>query len=139
MSQNSPEPKRRKILVVDDREGMLIGTIKLLNEHYPQAEIATAKTVQDALRQLQESQPDLAIMDLALPETSGGEAKVEHGIKSLETLFKKYTTLNLSVQSSYVKSLVRVKSYIDTHEGGFTVADKGLSSQELLRRIDWAL
>jgi DNA-binding NarL/FixJ family response regulator len=52
---------------------------------------------------------------------------------------KNYPTLNLVVQSSYVKALVRIKPDMDAHEGGFTVADKGLSSQEMLKRIDLAL
>ena len=52
---------------------------------------------------------------------------------------KNYPTLNLVVQSSYVKALVRIKPDIDVHEGGFTVADKGLSSQEMSSRIDLAL
>src|SRR5918998_673370 len=52
---------------------------------------------------------------------------------------KNYPTLNLVVQSSYVKALVRIKADIDAHEGGLTVADKGLSSQEMLSRIDLAL
>lgn len=139
MSQNLPKQERLKILVVDDHETVLSGTIDLLKRHYPQAEIATAKVVQDALVQVQVFQPDLVIMDLSLPGTSGETAKIERGIESLETLLKNYTTLNLVVQSSYVKALVRIKPDIDAHEGGFTVADKGLSSQEMLKRIDLAL
>jgi DNA-binding NarL/FixJ family response regulator len=78
-------------------------------------------------------------MDLSLPETFGDTAEINRGIKSLGILMKNYPTLNLVVQSSYVKALVRIKPDIDAHEGGFTVADKGLSSQEMLSRIDLAL
>ncbi|MGB7441161.1 MAG: response regulator transcription factor [Coleofasciculaceae cyanobacterium] len=139
MSQNSPELGTLKILVVDDHELILSGTLDLLKRHYPQAEILTAKTTQDALCQIEQIQPDLVIMDLSLPETSGDTAEINRGIQSLATLMKNYPTLNLVVQSSYVKALVRIKLDIDTHEGGFTVADKGLSSQEMLLRIDLAL
>ncbi|MEH1945259.1 MAG: response regulator transcription factor [Nostoc sp.] len=139
MSQDLPKQEKLKILVVDDHELILNGTLELLKRHYPQAQILTAKTTQNALEQVEAFGPDLVIMDLSLPETSKDTAEINQGIKSLETLMKNYLTLNLVVQSSYVKALVRIKPDIDAHEGGFTVADKGLSSQEMLSRIDLAL
>ncbi|MHC5779608.1 response regulator transcription factor [Nostoc sp.] len=139
MSQDLQEEGRLRILVVDDHELILSGTLDLLKRHYPQAKILTAKTTQNALEQVEAFGPDLVIMDLSLPETSKDTAEINRGIKSLETLMKNYLTLNLVVQSSYVKALVRIKPDIDAHEGGFTVADKGLSSQEMLSRIDLAL
>ena len=139
MSQDSPEQGTLKVLVVDDHELILSGTLDLLQRYYPQAEILTAKTTQDALQQVKAFGPDLVIMDLSLPETSGDTAEINRGIKSLGTLMKNYPTLNLVVQSSYVKALVRIKPDMDAYEGGFTVADKGLSSQEMLKRIDLAL
>jgi DNA-binding NarL/FixJ family response regulator len=139
MSQDLPEQGTIKILVVDDHELILSGTLDLLKRHYPQAKILTAKTTQNALQQVEAFGPDLVIMDLSLPETCGDTAEINRGIKSLGTLMKSYPTLNLVVQSSYVKALVRIKPDIDAHEGGFTVADKGLSSQEMLSRIDLAL
>jgi len=139
MSQDLPKQGTLKILVVDDHELILSGTLDLLKRHYPQAEIFTAKTTQNAIEQVEALGPDLVIMDLSLPETSGDTAEINRGIKSLGTLMKSYPTLNLVVQSSYVKALVRIKPDIDAHEGGFTVANKGLSSQEMLSRIDLAL
>lgn len=139
MSQDLPKQGTLKILVVDDHELILSGTLDLLKRHYPQAEILTTKTTQNALQQVEAFRPDLVIMDLSLPETFGDTAEINRGIKSLGILMKNYPTLNLVVQSSYVKALVRIKLDIDAHEGGFTVADKGLSSQEMLSRIDLAI
>jgi DNA-binding NarL/FixJ family response regulator len=139
MSQDSAEQGTLKILVVDDHELILSGTLDLLKRHYPQAFILTAKTTQNALEQVEAFEPGLVIMDLSLRETSQDTAQINRGIKSLGILMKNYPTLNLVVQSSYVKALVRIKPNIDAHEGGFTVADKGLSSQEMLSRIDLAL
>jgi DNA-binding NarL/FixJ family response regulator len=51
MLQDLPEPETLKILVVDDHELILSGTIDLLKRQYPQAEIFTAKTTQNALQQ----------------------------------------------------------------------------------------
>lgn len=139
MSQDAPKPGTLKILVVDDHELILNGMLNLLKKHYPQADIFTAKTTQQALDQVETFRPNLVIMDLSLPETFGDTAEINRGIKSLGILMKNYPALNLVVQSSYIKALVRIKPDIDAHEGGFTVADKGLSSQEMLSRIDLAL
>ena len=139
MMSQIPKQETLKILVVDDHELILNGTIDLLKRHYSHAQILTAKTTQIALQQVEAFQPDLVVMDLSLPEVSGNTAEINAGIRSLEVLMKTYATLNLVVQSSYVKALVRIKPDIDAHEGGFTVADKGLSSQEMLNRIDLAL
>jgi DNA-binding NarL/FixJ family response regulator len=139
MSQNSLESINLKILVVDDHEIVLGGTIDLLKREYPQAEILTAQTAESALNQVESAQPNLVVLDLSLPEKSGGAAQTETGVQLLRTLMQKYPTLNLTVQSTYVKALVRIKPDIDNHKGGFTVADKSLSSKEMLTRVDWAL
>jgi len=43
------------------------------------------------------------------------------------------------VQSSYAKALVRIKYEIDEHQGGFVIADKGLSEQDVLNRVNLGL
>lgn len=139
MAQTTSEPERLQILVVDDHEVVLGGTIDLLKRQYPQAALLTAQTVEEALRLLKTEHPDVVVLDLSLPETSGGMAQVEAGVQLLKILMQDYPTLNLIVQSTYVKALVRIKPEIDQHKGGFTVADKGLSSKEMLTRVDWAL
>jgi DNA-binding NarL/FixJ family response regulator len=82
MSQDSPKQGTFKILVVDDHELILNGTLDLLKRHHPQAKILTAKTTQHALEQVEAFEPDLVIMDLSLPETSGDTAEINQGIKS---------------------------------------------------------
>jgi DNA-binding NarL/FixJ family response regulator len=64
MSQNSPEQRMLKILVVDDQELILSGTLDLLKRHYLQAKILTAKTTQNPIEQIETFGPDLVIMDL---------------------------------------------------------------------------
>ncbi len=139
MSQSVSQPANLQILVVDDHEVVLGGTIDLLKRQYPQATILTAQTVDAALYQVEAHLPDLVVLDLSLPETQGGTAQAEAGVQLLKTLMQSYPTLNLTVQSTHVKALVRIKPEIDRHKGGFTVADKGLSSREMLTRVDWAL
>ncbi|ARV61038.1 response regulator [Nostocales cyanobacterium HT-58-2] len=128
-----------KILVIDDHESVLGGTIDVLRKKYPDAEFLTALTAKNALSQVMSSQLDLLVMDLSIPENTGMMARAETGVQLLRTLMKEFPNLNLVVQSAHVRTLVRIRPDIDAHKGGFTVADKSLSSQEMLTRVDWAL
>lgn len=128
-----------KFLVIDDHEIVLGGTVDLIKRQYPQAGIITARTAQIALEILQRTNFNLVVMDLSIPDQPGAIAKVDIGIQLLKTAFKNYPNLNILVQSTYVKALARILPDIDTHNGGFAVADKSLSSQEMLTRVDWVL
>ncbi|HCF28176.1 MAG TPA: response regulator [Cyanobacteria bacterium UBA11049] len=139
MSQDLLNSAALKMLVIDDHELILDGTINVLQRHYPEAEIFMAQTAQMAWIQVEKYQLDLVVMDLSIPETSGMTAQVDTGIQLLKNLMKEYPTLNLVVQSTYTKSLVRIRPDIDVHKAGFTVADKSLSSKEMLTRVEWAL
>jgi len=128
-----------KILVIDDHESVLGGTIDVLRKQYPDAELITALTAKNALNQVMNSQPDLVVMDLSIPENSGMMARPDTGVQLLRTFMKEFPNLNIVVQSAHVRTIVRIRPDIDAHKGGFTVADKSLSSQEMLTRVDWAL
>jgi len=127
------------ILVADDHEMMLDGTVGTLQAEYPIATIRRAQTAAAAREQLASGQPDLAIVDLSLPETPGAPSQVETGLHLLRDCLASYPQLNLAVQSTYVKVLVRLKHEIDGHQGGFTVVDKSLSKDDMLARVSWAL
>ncbi|NEP10344.1 MAG: response regulator transcription factor [Symploca sp. SIO2C1] len=139
MIQNLTKPGKLKIVVVDDHELTLDGAFNALQQQYPDAQILRAKTAQSTINQVTTLQPDLVIMDLSIPETAGEPAHIDTGIQALRTLIKKYTQLNLVVLSSYTKALVRIRHDLEAHEGGLTVANKDLSSKEMLKRVDWAL
>lgn len=130
---------RFRILVIDDHAMVLGGTTTALKTHYPDAEIHTAQTTQQGLEQIRALTPDVVVIDLSMPEKIGEIAKVDHGIQLLRHIMADYSNLNIVVQSAHVKSLVRIKSAIAGHEGGFTIADKGLSMQEMLVKVDWAI
>ena len=128
-----------RILVIDDHESVLGGTIDVLRKQYPDAEFITALTLKNALNQLASPQPDLVVMDLSIPDSCGVTARPNTGLQLLKNLMKDYPNLNIVVQSAHVRTLVRVRPDIDAHKGGFTVADKSLTSKEMLTRVDWAL
>ena len=130
---------RFRILVIDDHAMVLGGTTTALKTHYPDAEIHTAQTTQQGLEQIRALTLDVVVIDLTMPEKIGEIAKVDHGIQLLRHIMADYSNLNIVVQSAHVKSLVRIKSAIAGHEGGFTIADKGLSMQEMLVKVDWAI
>ena len=128
-----------KILVIDDHQLILGGTTELLQKRYPQAEIQTAETAQQALIKIPEFSPNVVIIDLSIPEQVGERGQVEIGIKTLRNLLQNHPNLNLVVLSGSVETLVRLKHEIEDHEGGFTVAAKTLVNEEMLTRVDWAL
>ena len=132
-------PSQTKILILDDHKLILDVTLKLLNQHYPTAEILTLATAQNLLATVKTFQPNLIVMDLSIPQKPGMTAHTEIGIELLQSLMKQEPNLNIMVQSSYIKALVRLKHDIDNHQGGFTLADKSISEQEMALRINWAL
>ena len=139
MQQVSSEKSCLKFIVIDDHESVLNGTVEILRKNYPSAEFNTATNASYAFEQVINYQPDLLVMDLSIPEKLEMTAKVDTGIQLLKVLMENYSHLNLVVQSAHVKTLVRIRPYIDNHKGGFTVADKSLPTQEMLTRVDWAL
>jgi DNA-binding NarL/FixJ family response regulator len=139
MLSSTSRPVKQQFLIVDDHESVLSGTVSTLKQAYPEAEIVTAQTAQDALKQVELKQPDLIIVDLSMPARIGETAQTETGIRLLKTLLERYRTLNIVVQSAHIRSLVRLKPAISTHEGGFTIVDKGLPMKEMLTKVDWSL
>lgn len=139
MNQQMIEQESWKILVIDDHELVIGGTIDILQKHYPNAEIVTAQTAQDTLKVMERFSPDVIVMDLSIPEQTGEIARTDVGLQLLKNLLKKYPEINFVVQSAHARTLVRIKQEIDSHKGGFTVADKSLSRQEMLTRVNWAL
>lgn len=128
-----------KFLVVDDHEAVLGGTVMMLEKTYPSAQIRTAATAQAALEELSYGLPNLLMMDLSIPKASGEPSEIEAGIEFLRSLLENHPDLNIVVQSAHVRALVRLKPAIDTHQAGFTIADKNLPMKEMLTKVDWSL
>jgi two-component system response regulator DevR len=65
---------KQRILLVDDHEVVRLG-LKSLLERHPQFEIiGEAASAREALEQVAENHPDVVVMDIRLPGTSGIEA-----------------------------------------------------------------
>ncbi len=137
--EDLPVDKKLGILVVDDHQLILTGTLDVLKREYPEANIIKAQTAKETLSLIQSHQLDLIVMDLSIPDRTGEKAEIELGIKLLQNLLKEYPLQNLIVQTSYVKALIRIKHEIDNHQGGFAIADKSLPEDEMLMRVNLAL
>lgn len=67
-------PKKTKLLIVDD-EPNINETLALIFRKRGY-QVLTASTGSDALRQLESEKPDLALLDVALPDMSGIEIAI---------------------------------------------------------------
>lgn len=128
----------KKIIILDDHELVLAGTLEALKKQYPDTQIITALTAKKAKEAVKNIQPDLLIVDLAIPNKIGETAQVNIGIELLRNIMDNNPYLNIVVLSSHTKALVRIKSEIQAHQGGFTVADK-TSLEDLLKKVSWSM
>ncbi|MEM9946792.1 MAG: response regulator transcription factor [Cyanobacteria bacterium P01_D01_bin.36] len=129
----------QSFFLVDDHAAVLNGTAMSLKQEFPNADIATAMTAQEARQKLKTLQPDVVIVDLSLPEATGETCRTETGIGLLREFLETYIDYNFVVQSANVASLVRIKPTIDAHQGGFALVDKGEPIAEMLKRVSWAM
>ena len=139
MNQNLSNNLPLNILLIDNHELCLYGTSNILSSTYPHAQIVTAKTAENALKEISTFNPDLIIMDIYISHQSGMKANVEIGMEMLKKIINNYPKVNIVIQSAYIKTLVRMRNEIHSHYGGFTVVDKSLCIEEMLLRIKWAL
>lgn len=126
-------------VVIDDHESVLGGTVAALKQHYPEAGILEAQTSQVAQELIATANPDLVFTDLSIPDASNGKAQIDVGLDLLRVLMQTYPTLNILVQSAHTRSLVRLKSAIASHKGGFAIVDKSLPMRDMLKRVSLVL
>jgi DNA-binding NarL/FixJ family response regulator len=130
---------QRRFLVIDDHEAILEGTVPALQTKYPMVEILTAKCQREAEQRVEKYSPELAIVDLSIPESPNAIASTEVGIRLLESLMHTHPAPNIMVLSTNIKPLVRLKPAIHIYEGGFVALDKSLPLREMLEYVDLAL
>jgi DNA-binding NarL/FixJ family response regulator len=119
-------------LVIDDHASVLEGTLLSLKQAYPEATIEMVQTAEQARQKLKALQPSVIVVDLSIPETTGKTAQAETGIQLLRELLETCPAYNFVVQSANIKALIRIKPSIDSHQGGFTIADKSEPMKEML-------
>lgn len=139
VSPQGRAPQAPSILIVEDHPVTLEGILAILHRFYPEATLFTAGNQSQALEQINHQAFELVILDLQIPQEPDQITRIETGVQFLKDLMSRFPKLNIAVQSSYLDALARIRPDIDNHQGGFTVVDKGRSTQETFERFDCAL
>lgn len=129
-----------QILIVDDHEAILNGTVPPLQGQYPKAEILTARTLHEANEVLSEHHLiNLLIFDLSIPESVDSMAQRQVGLHFLTKFLNGGVGPNLVVLSTDIKPVFRFRSGVNAYEGGFALLDKRESLDCMLRATELAL
>jgi DNA-binding NarL/FixJ family response regulator len=106
-----------RILVVDDHPIMRIGVRQLILAQWPDAAVAEASTLAEALAAAQAAAPDVVVLDLALPDASGteGASRMLRALKGVPVL-----VLSLNAESAYAARLLQmgVAGYLPKDRAG---------------------
>ena len=112
-----PAQLKQRILIVDDHPMMREGLAQLIDHEEDLVVEAQADSAGQALRTIQESVPDLLLLDISLPDKSGLEL-----IKDVQTLQPALPILVVSMhdEALYAERVLRAggRGYIMKQEGG---------------------
>lgn len=119
-----PMPKYR-ILLVDDHEVVRLG-LKSLLERHPQFEVVgEAGTAKESLEQVARLHPDVVLMDIRLPGTSG--------IDACEEIVSNYPSTKVIMLTSYAEDDM-LFSAIRAGASGYVL--KQIGAEDLVRAIE---
>lgn len=110
MSDESPI----RVLLVDDHQMVRQGLIFFLSTQPGIAVVGEAANGEDALRRVDELQPDVVLMDIVLPNIDGLEA--------LRIIQRKYPSIDVIVLSSFVDN-AKVEQAIQAGAAGYLMKD----------------
>lgn len=85
-------PRIRQALIVEDRPATCRALGRLLVDHFAGVEIKTAGSVAEAIARLDDWAPDLALIDLGLPDGSGVQI-IEHLARTQPSCSRVVTTI----------------------------------------------
>jgi DNA-binding NarL/FixJ family response regulator len=116
---------KQRILLVDDHEVVRLG-LKSLLERHPQFEIVgEAASAREALEQVETNHPDVVVMDIRLPGTSG--------IEACEEITSRFPETRVLILTSYSEDEM-LFSAIRAGASGYIL--KQIGGQELVRALE---
>jgi DNA-binding NarL/FixJ family response regulator len=116
---------KQRIILVDDHEVVRLG-LKSLLERHPQFEVVgEAGSARDALEQVAALEPDVVVMDIRLPGTSG--------IEACEQIVDQYPNIKVIMLTSYAEDEM-LFSAIRAGASGYVL--KQIASEELVKAIE---
>ncbi len=117
-------PKQR-ILIVDDHEVVRLGLKALLDQHPHFEVIAEAANAKEAMEQVERFLPDVVLMDIRLPGTSG--------IEACEAITTNYPEIKVIMLTSYAEDEM-LFSAIRSGASGYVL--KQISAEGLISAIE---
>ena len=116
---------KQRIVLVDDHEVVRLG-LKALLEHHPNFEVVgQAGTAKEALDQVAQLRPDVVLMDIRLPGTSG--------IEACEEITQNYPETRVIMLTSYAEDEM-LFSAIRAGASGYVL--KQIGAEDLIRAIE---
>jgi len=116
---------KQRILLVDDHEVVRLG-LKSLLERHPQFEIVgEAASAREALEQVENNHPDVVVMDIRLPGTSG--------IEACEEITSRFPETRVLMLTSYAEDEM-LFSAIRAGASGYIL--KQIGGDELVRALE---
>jgi len=116
---------KQRILLVDDHEVVRLG-LKSLLERHPQFEIVgEAASAREALEQVESNHPDVVVMDIRLPGTSG--------IEACEEITSRFPETRVLMLTSYAEDEM-LFSAIRAGASGYIL--KQIDGEELVRALE---
>ncbi|MDY0748655.1 response regulator transcription factor [Paucibacter sp. R3-3] len=94
-----------RVLLVDDHPLMRVGVAHLVREEWPDAIVDEAATIAAALERIAAARPDLVVLDLSLPDSSGleGASRVLRVLHNVPLL-----VLSLNAEAAYAARLMQM-------------------------------
>ncbi len=117
-------PKQR-ILIVDDHEVVRLGLKSLLEQHPHFEVVAEAGNAKEAMEQVERFLPDVVLMDIRLPGTSG--------IEACEEITNNYPDIKVIMLTSYAEDEM-LFSAIRSGASGYVL--KQISADGLIKAIE---
>jgi two-component system response regulator DevR len=116
---------KQRVLLVDDHEVVRLG-LKALLERHPQFEIiGEASSAREALEQVANNHPDVVVMDIRLPGTSG--------IEACEEITSRFPETRVLMLTSYAEDEM-LFSAIRAGASGYVL--KQIGGEELVRALE---
>lgn len=116
---------KQRIILVDDHEVVRLGLKSLLDRHSQFDVIGEASNAKEAMEQVERLMPDVVVMDIRLPGTSG--------IEACEEITKKYPDIRVIMLTSYAEDDM-LFSAIRAGASGYVL--KQIGAEDLMKAIE---
>jgi DNA-binding NarL/FixJ family response regulator len=116
---------KQRILLVDDHEVVRLGLRALLDHHSQFEVIGEASTAKEALEQVGRLHPDIVLMDIRLPGTSG--------IEACEEIIKTYPDTRVVMLTSYADDEMLFSAF---RAGASGYILKQIGGEDLVRALE---